>query len=408
MLQAKRDGTALLIEATSNQVNQFGGYTGQTPREFVQFVHGIADAMKMPWQRIILGGDHLGPHVWRTTGSKSAMHKACELVRGYVQAGFVKIHLDASMPCADDDVPPHTPLPDEIVSSRAAELCEAAECAHGAMAQGTARPVYVIGTEVPIPGGELSASQPPDVTTTRNLARTLQVAEEAFRSRGLREAWKRVIAVVVQPGVEFGDTSLFHYDSRKAKALSQFCTRGWSGVYEAHSTDFQTRQALKEMVVDHFAILKVGPWLTFAFREAVFALEAIERELQCVRTGMLASGVQDALESAMQENPAYWRGYYTGGDSEGRFARRFSYSDRVRYYWPHAKVSAALKQLIGNLTANPAPLSLVSQYLPVQAEELRAGRLPNRPEELIRHKILEVIDRYAFACGMRRGKEAAC
>jgi D-tagatose-1,6-bisphosphate aldolase subunit GatZ/KbaZ len=217
-----------------------------------------------------------------------------------------------------------------------------------------------------------------------------------------------VIAVVVQPGVEFGDASLFHYDSRKAKALSQFCIRGWSGVYEAHSTDFQTPQALREMVGDHFAILKVGPWLTFALREAVFALEAIERELKCVRSGMVASQVQEAMESAMQENPAYWKGYYTGSESEGRFARRFSYSDRVRYYWPHARVSTALKQLIGNLTVNPAPLSLVSQYLPVQAEEVRAGRLPNLPEELIRHKILEVIDRYAFACGMRRANEAAC
>jgi D-tagatose-1,6-bisphosphate aldolase subunit GatZ/KbaZ len=408
MLQAKRDGSLLLIEATSNQVNQFGGYTGQTPRDFVKFVREIAKSMDMPWGNVILGGDHLGPHVWRNTTSKAAMGKACALVREYVRAGFTKIHLDASMPCADDEVKPNQPLAEEIVSARAAELCEAAESAYRSLPSGADAPRYVIGTEVPIPGGEQLGSQAPEVTSPRNLARTLEMADQVFRERGLREAWKRVIAVVVQPGVEFGDAAVFHYDSRKARLLSQFCERGWNGVYEAHSTDFQTKCALIEMVKDHFAILKVGPWLTFAFREAVFALEAIEQELLRVRSGMAASEVQQALERAMMENPVHWKNYYQGNEAELRLARRFSYSDRVRYYWPHPSVTGALRHLVDNLTANPAPLSLLSQFLPRQADEIRAGRLANRPEELIRHKVLEVIDPYAFACGMRRNNEAAC
>ena len=408
MSQAKRDGSILLIEATSNQVNQFGGYTGQQPRDFVKFVRGIAQSMRMPWERVILGGDHLGPHVWRTTGSKASMKNACELVQEYVKAGFTKIHLDASMPCADDVVQPNQLLADEIVSSRAAELCEAAESAYGALRGASAPPQYVIGTEVPIPGGELLGAHAPEVTRTKNLATTLEVAESAFLQRGLRDAWRRVIAVVVQPGVEFGDTSVFHYDSRKAKSLSQFCTRRWSGVYEAHSTDYQTKQGLKKMVEDHFAILKVGPWLTFAFREAIVALETIEQELLPVRRSLVASGVQDALEKAMLENPVYWKSYYQGNEDELQFARRFSYSDRARYYWPHPSVSGAVAQLLGNLTKNPAPLSLLSQYLPQQADEVRAGTLANRPEDMIRHKILTVIDQYAFACRMRRDNEAAC
>jgi len=408
MMQAKRDGSLLVIEATSNQVNQFGGYTGQTPKDFVKSVREIAKSMKMPWDKVILGGDHLGPHVWRNTGSKVAMEKACELVREYVCAGFTKIHLDASMPCADDVVKPNQPLADEIVSARAAELCEAAEGAFRELPRDATSPRYVVGTEVPIPGGEQLGSQAPEVTNTRNLTRTLGIAQEAFLLRGLREAWKRVLAVVVQPGVEFGDASVFHYDSRKAKPLSQFCTRKWNRVYEAHSTDYQTNQALREMVEDHFAILKVGPWLTFAFREAIFALETVEQELLRLRPGMAASRVQELLEKAMLENPVYWKGYYRGNDEELRFARRYSYSDRVRYYWPHPTVSGAVQHLVDNLTANPAPISLLSQYLPQQAEEVRAGRLASRPEDLIRHKVLEVIDQYAFACNLRRANEAAC
>jgi D-tagatose-1,6-bisphosphate aldolase subunit GatZ/KbaZ len=408
MLQAKRDGSLLLIEATSNQVNQFRGYTGQTPRDFVRFVRGIAQSMKMPWRDVILGGDHLGPHVWRNTSSKGAMEKACELVREYVKAGFTKIHLDASMPCADDVVKPNQPLPDEIVSARAAELCEAAESAYSTMRGLGVPPRYVIGTEVPIPGGEQLGASAPEVTRTENLVTTLDIAKEAFLRRGLRDTWKRVIAVVVQPGVEFGDTSVFHYDARKAKSLSGFCTGNWSGVYEAHSTDYQTKRSLRKMVEDHFAILKVGPWLTFAFREAVVALETIEQELLPMRRSVVPSRVQESLEKAMLENPVYWKSYYQGNKHELQFARKFSYSDRVRYYWPTPAVSEAVGHLMNNLTANPAPLSLLSQYLPGEAEQVRAGQLANRPEDLIRHKILEVIDQYVFACGMQPENEAAC
>jgi D-tagatose-1,6-bisphosphate aldolase subunit GatZ/KbaZ len=408
MLQAKRDDSLLLIEATSNQVNQFGGYTGQTPQDFVRFVRGIAHSLKMRWDRVILGGDHLGPHVWRNTGSKTAMEKARDLVAEYVRAGFTKIHLDATMPCLDDVVGPNEPLPEEVVSARAAELCEAAESTWRAMGRSAVAPRYVIGTEVPIPGGEQAGSRAPEITSTKNLSRTLQMAEEAFRGRGLQEAWRRVIAVVVQPGVEFGDETVFHYDARKAKQLSRYCTRGWSGVYEAHSTDYQAKSTLRQMVRDHFAILKVGPWLTFGFREAIFALEAIEGEMMCLRSGIAASAVQQALEKAMLENPAYWKSYYHADAGPSRFARRFSYSDRIRYYWPNVAVAAAVQRLIDNLKANPAPISLLSQYLPRQAEEVRCGRLENRPEELIRHKILEVIDQYAYACGVRREDEAAC
>ena len=33
----------IVIEATSNQVNQDGGYTGMTPVDFIQFVNALAD-----------------------------------------------------------------------------------------------------------------------------------------------------------------------------------------------------------------------------------------------------------------------------------------------------------------------------------------------------------------------------
>jgi D-tagatose-1,6-bisphosphate aldolase subunit GatZ/KbaZ len=401
MLQAARDEGLLVIESTSNQVNQFGGYTGQTPAKFATFVHEVAKEMRFPRKNILLGGDHLGPHVWCREPSAAAMAKAKEMVAGYVRAGFRKIHLDASMPCADDKVSPGRSLPEEVVSLRVAQLCKTAEEAHQALSRSTPPPVYVIGNEVPIPGGEQLGSKPPKVTRTKNLANTLAVSKRAFLELALDSAWERVTAVVVQPGVEFGDSNVFPYHPKKAKPLSRFLMRAWHGVYEAHSTDYQSRAALRQMVFDHFAILKVGPWLTFAFREAVFALAAIEKELLSGKADATLSGLPEILESAMLENPVHWKSYYSGEEADLRLARRYSYSDRVRYYWPQPSVVTALQQLIRNLTTHPAPHSVLSQYLPRQSTGVRAGELPNQAEALIRDKILEVLEQYAYACGMR-------
>ncbi len=400
--QAQRDGSLLLIESTSNQVNQFGGYTGQKPADFARFVRELAESWKFPLENIVLGGDHLGPHVWRKEPAAQAMEKACILVRDSVLAGYTKIHLDASMHCADDAGDRHRPLADEIVSARAAEMCHAAEEAHRQLPAGAPAPVYVIGTEVPIPGGELEAGKAPDATQTEDLEQTLRVAKEAFRSRKLEDAWQRVIAVVVQPGVEFGDASVFPYDRTKAGRLAAFAEANWQGVYEAHSTDYQAVEALRHMVQDHFAILKVGPWLTFAFREAVFALAAVEKEWLAGKASVTPSNVRETLERVMLDNPVYWQGYYHGDESQLIFARSYSYSDRSRYYWPQQLLVAALDKLLANLTAHPPPLSIISQYLPSQAERVRSGLLSTNPAELIRNKILEVLDIYAAACGRQR------
>lgn len=400
MIQARRDQNLLCIESTANQVNQFGGYTGQKASDFAAFVREVAAAADFSLNRIVLGGDHLGPLVWRHENAGAAMAKARELVQSCVRAGYTKIHLDASMHCADDAGDRNRPLPDEIVSARAAELCQAAEQALRQLPPDSPAPLYIVGTEVPIPGGEQLESEAPATTATEHLARTLALAKEAFFARGLQSAWERVIAVVVQPGVEFSDSSVIRYDREKARQLSEYAAKNWNGVYEAHSTDYQTSDALRQMVEDHFAILKVGPWLTFAFREAVFALAAIEEEWLGSKKGITTSRIREILESAMLENPEHWQSYYQGDAAELRFARKYSYSDRSRYYWGQALVAEALGRLVANLTAQPAPVPLISQFLPLQAVAIRTGVLANHPEDLIRAKILEVIDVYAFACGV--------
>jgi D-tagatose-1,6-bisphosphate aldolase subunit GatZ/KbaZ len=239
----------------------------------------------------------------------------------------------------------------------------------------------------------------PAVSSASQIQHTLELFRTAFDSQNVTSAWDRVIGMVVQPGVEFGENIIFDYDRTKALALSSALPKHPSLVYEAHSTDYQQPAALAEMVEGHFAILKVGPWLTFAFREAVFALSRIEQECLEHRKEFRISQVREALESAMLSNPIYWRSYYQGNEDELRLARVYSYSDRCRYYWGDAAVQKELAQLRANIDASPPPLSLVSQHLPAEYEAIRSGRLQERAEYMIQEHIRIVLRIYAAACG---------
>jgi D-tagatose-1,6-bisphosphate aldolase subunit GatZ/KbaZ len=394
--QALEDESVLLVESTSSQVNPSGGYTGQTPSQFADFVHSAMRRAGLPPQRVLLGGDHLGPYPWREQPAAVAMSSACELVRACVLAGYNKIHLDASMACADDG---KSGPGESTIAQRAAILCRAAESAFEHLPSGSSPLVYVIGTEVPAPGGESLAGNPPTVSPSDQIPRTLELFRAAFAEQNVTSAWERVIGLVVQPGVEFGENVIFDYDPQKANSLSSALSKNPDLVYEAHSTDYQKPLALAQMVEDHFAILKVGPQLTFAFREAVLALTAIERESLGHREGVRLSQVREALEAAMLRNPAYWRSYYRGSEDELRLARIYSYSDRCRYYWGDAAVQQELAQLRANLDASPPPLTLVSQYLPMQYEANRSGGLEANTEDMIQEHIRAVLRIYAAACG---------
>jgi len=394
--QALVDGSLLLIESTSSQVNQFGGYTGQDPGQFAARVRSAADAAGLPRGMLMLGGDHLGPYPWRDQPSEIALKEACDLVRASVLAGYEKIHLDASMACADDGGPG---LPDDMIAQRAALLCRAAESAYRELPPGSPPLLYVIGTEVPAPGGETNRAEAPAVTTVDQLYRTLELLRTAFEQQKLSAVWERVIGIVVQPGVEFGENTIFTYDRHKTQALSAALPEHPCLAYEAHSTDYQVPGALAQMVEDHFAILKVGPALTFAYREVIFALSAIEREYFGARRGIQLSQVRAMLDAAMLRNPSHWRSYYHGSEAEQRLARAFSYSDRCRYYWTDRAVQDEVGRLLGNLSASPPPLPLVSQYLPSEYAAIRAGRLQAEPKAIIQHHVCNVLHDYAEACG---------
>jgi D-tagatose-1,6-bisphosphate aldolase subunit GatZ/KbaZ len=394
--RAQNSSDYVLIESTSNQVNQFGGYTGLTPSRFAAQLHDLADSYGLPPEQVILGGDHLGPNAWQSQPAADAMEKAQELVHDCVLAGYTKLHLDASMKLGDDNL--REALDPALAAQRTAQLCLAAEMAFTRLPSGSKPPCYVIGTEVPPPGGAKEAENSLSVTRVDDARQTIELTRAAFKHLGLEAAWERVVALVVQPGVEFGDQELFIYDRKRAVPLAEFIVKYERLVYEAHSTDYQPRSSLKELVEDHFAILKVGPALTFAFREAVFALSWLEEEWLGGREDIQLSNLPLMLEEVMLAKPEHWRRYYHGDEDSQKFARRYSLSDRARYYWPDPRLQAALNRLFSNLSKEPVPKALVSQFLPNQYEKLHAGLLTSDPHAWVEDKIACVLDDYTWAC----------
>jgi D-tagatose-1,6-bisphosphate aldolase subunit GatZ/KbaZ len=152
----------------------------------------------------------------------------------------------------------------------------------------------------------------------------------------------------------------------------------------------------------HFAILKVGLALTFAMREALWALDHIEREWLGSDS---SSRLRETILAAMSAAPEHWKKYHACTGRHLELERQYSLSDRIRYYWSVPGVESALQRLLTNLDANPPPLTLLSQYLPQQHEAVRAGRLRLNARELVLHQVALVLQQYSSACGIDGGRE---
>lgn len=372
---------SVLIEATCNQVNQDGGYTGMTPADFVQFVHQIAEHVGFDIGRLILGGDHLGPNPWKHLPAHDAMEKAEIMIAAYARAGFSKLHLDTSMGCQGEP----EALQDHETATRAVRLARIAE-----VNKQDIEPVYVIGTEVPVPGGAQHALDHLAVTTPAAVRVTYDIHRRAFESAGLHDAFSRVIALVVQPGVEFSTEDVAQFIPVRAAELSN-CLKDYSDVvFEAHSTDYQTQQSLTALVEMGFSILKVGPWLTFALREALYSLDGLADALDGKAP---QATLMSVMETEMLTAPEQWMRQYSGDPAKLWRQRHFSYSDRIRYYWPREKPFQAVADLIGRLEGKAIPASVLHHFFP--SYDLNAAA--PKPRDILKSAVKDVLRIYDTA-----------
>jgi len=316
------------------------------------------------------------------------------MVTAYVAAGYEKIHLDASMGCQGE--PQH--LPDVVTAERAARLAVAAETA---ASEAATRPCYVIGTEVPVPGGAATSIEQIEVTRPQAVVATLEAHRRAFAAAGAEAAFESVIALVAQPGVEFDDRKVVVYRPDRARDLSAALDEMPGLVFEAHSTDYQPPESLARLVSDGFAILKVGPGLTFAMREALYGLDQIAGTLD---PSWCEHSLMAAMEAEMLANPEHWRSHYQGDPDDQRVLRHFSYSDRIRYYWAAPAPQQAVRMLLDRLAGTQIPAPLISQFLPTLYSRVASGAIEPMPRTLVTEAVRDVLRVYAAACAATRAR----
>jgi tagatose-1,6-bisphosphate aldolase non-catalytic subunit AgaZ/GatZ len=91
----------------------------------------------------------------------------------------------------------------------------------------------------------------------------------------------------------------------------------------------------------------------------------------------------------MVKHPEHWRQHYRGDEANQAFKRKYSLSDRARYYWVQPEVQHAFGQLMKNLGEESLPYSLLSQYL---------GKTDMNTAQVIEWKISQMLDNYLMAC----------
>ena len=329
------------------------------------------------------------------------MANAEVLIDAYVSAGFTKIHVDTSMKVNDDD--PNVRLSDETIARRGVHLVKVAENAFKKLKEtnpDAVEPVYIVGSEVPIPGGSQSAvDEGVQVTKVEDFMATMNTFKNTFEKEGISDVWNRVLGIVVQPGVEEKDSGCTEYDREKAAELAKAIKTIPDLVFEGHSTDYQTKIKLREMIEDGVAILKVGPGLSFAAREGLYALSFIEDEV-CKVNGKTPSHFREVLDEEMLKNDSHWKKHYHGTEAEIALKRKYSFSDRSRYYYATEAVEKAIATLLDNLK-DGCPLNLLSQFMPIQYTKVREGHLKNDPKELVLDRVGNTIDEYLYATHQR-------
>ncbi|KAI1692092.1 tagatose 6 phosphate kinase domain-containing protein [Ditylenchus destructor] len=295
------------------------------------------------------------------------------------------------MSCADDPVP----LPEPEIAARAVRLCLAAEQAWRDAPDRGEPPVYVIGTEVPVPGGAHEDLDELAVTSPEAAGATLALHREAFGAAGLEAAFERVIAMVVQPGVDFDHHKVIDYRPEKARALSAFIAAQPGLVFEAHSTI--TRPPIT--------------WRSWRGTTSPSSRSAPARPSRCARR---CGRWPPSSANGWAASAAAIR---AGRNRAGRDARRARALEALlpgpgaaggrpglQPERPHPLLlgpsggAARLRRMLDRLEHSPPPLTLLSQFLPRQYDAIRDGRLRNRPAELLRDGAAQSLRPYLDAC----------
>ena len=315
----------VLIESTSNQVNQFGGYTGLTPATFKKKIEYIRKKEKLNKNYLLLGGDHLGPLPWKNLTEDRAMKNAGILIKKYVEAGFDKIHIDTAILCSGQK---------SLTRSKIISRCDA--LIKKINSNNLVNKILVVGTEVPFAGGGDHVKT--SITKLENIKKEYQMYRMIFKT--FKSLYRKTFGLVIDPGISYGNENITKSKFKNFNIKTKFSKKN-NFVFEAHSSDYQSLKDLKKLNNLNFKFIKVGPELTFYYLKAALYMEKIESKLFHKK-----SNLKKIISIRMNKNQKYWKDYYK---KRSEFFKFNSYLDRVRYYWSDKKVNNAKKMLFKNI-----------------------------------------------------------
>jgi len=377
---AKHHNLPILLESTSNQVNQFGGYTGLTPKEFYKKISKLKKKIKINKKQVMIGADHLGPLPWKKFNSKVALKNAKTLIKKCIALKYDKIHIDSTIICKDDKS-----LNLNFIRSRSEEI-------FNTVPKKNIKDVFfVFGSEVPFAGGGNNSKPKP--SKLNNIKTDYSLYNSVLKNLNINK--KNKFSLVIEPGMAFSNSKVILPKLEKFRKRLSFSKKN-NFSYEAHSTDYQKLKTLKKLVKNNFRFLKVGPELTFYFYQAIKKMEEIEH-MYCNKK----SNIEYELINAMQRDDKYWKDYYKGTKNKIKFLKLNSYLDRMRYYWDSKKVKKSMNKLIKNI--NTIPTEVFKKTLKLKSNE---GKKMNKinlsnSDYIIFYYLSSTIKKYYSACNFK-------
>lgn len=377
---AKYYNLPILLESTSNQVNQFGGYTGLTPRQFYKKIDKLKKKIKIKNKQVMIGADHLGPLPWKKLNSKIALKNAKTLIKKCISLKYDKIHIDSTIVCKDDKN-----LNLNLIRSRSAKIFNTVP------KKDIKNIFFVFGSEVPFAGGGNTNKIKPSVLNN------IKVDYFLYNSilKNLNSNKKNKFSLVVEPGMAFSNSKISLPKLKKFKKNLSFSKKN-NFSYEAHSTDYQRLVTLKKLVKNNFRFLKVGPELTFDFYQAIKKMEKIE-DTNCNQK----SNISYELMKAMSKDNKYWKDYYKGTKKKIEFLKLNSYLDRMRYYWDSKNVKKSMIKLFKNI--DTIPQKVLKKELKLKSnEEKQIDKINLKNSDyIIFYYLNSTIKKYYLACNFK-------
>ena len=315
-----------LIECTSNQVNQHGGYTNKTPKMFIKEILSISKKIKFNSKKLFLGGDHLGPLPWKKRSKTVAIKNSISLINDYLDQKFCKIHIDTSIKCKNDEY-----INSDIIFERTNEILN-----NDNIKKKIKDKFLVVGTEVPLSG---SGDNENIIKTSKKQIETEVIKfKKILKKQNLKN---NIFGLVIEPGMKYMHSSVTKPNFTNFTNKKNISKKN-NFVYEAHSTDYQSKKILKQLVKNNFKFLKVGPELTYSYSRSLFFMENIEKNNFKLKN----SNIKKIIFSSMLKNRKYWEGYYEKKTPELLLNSKL---DRMRYYFNSKPVVNSIKTLKKNI-----------------------------------------------------------